>query len=60
MSRTDASIAMSVQDNLSAAIVGIKSSVTNFSGDITALQGELARLNATRVQIRRALPPASR
>lgn len=60
MSRTDASIAMSVQDNLSAAIVGMKSSVTNFRGDITALQGELGRLNATRVQMRMDLTSARR
>ena len=60
MSRTDASIAMSVQDNLSAAIVGMKSSVTNFRGDITALQGELDRLNATRVQMRMDLTSAIR
>lgn len=60
MSRTDASIAMSVQDNLSAAIVGMKSSVTNFRGDITALQGELDRLNATRVQMRMDLTSARR
>lgn len=60
MSRTDASIAMSVQDNLSAAIVGMRSSVTNFRSDITALQGELTRLNATRVQMRMDLTNARR
>lgn len=49
---TDASIAMSVQDNLSQAIVGMKNSVTNFRSDITALQTELNTLNATRVQMR--------
>lgn len=49
---TDASIAMSVKDNLSQAIMGMKSSVTNFRNDITALQGELNHLNATRVQMR--------
>ena len=48
----DASIAMSVQDNLSAAITGMKSAVTNFRSDVVALQGELDRLNATRVKIR--------
>lgn len=57
---TDASIAMSVQDNLSAAITGMKSSVTNFRSDITALQGELDRLNATRVQMRMDLTGAKR
>lgn len=57
---TDASIAMSVQDNLSAAIVGMKSSVTNFRSDIKSLQGELDRLNATRVQMRMDLTGAKR
>lgn len=55
----DASIAMSVQDNLSSAIVGMKNSVTNFRSDITALQGELDRLNATRVQMRMDLSGAT-
>lgn len=57
---TDASIAMSVQDNLSSAIVGMKSSVTNFRSDIKSLQGELDRLNATRVQMRMDLTGAKR
>lgn len=57
---TDASIAMSVKDNLSSAIVGMKNSVTNFRGDITALQGELDRLNASRVQMRIDLSGAKR
>lgn len=57
---TNASIAMSVQDNLSAAIVAMKSSVTNFRSDVTALQGELDRLNATRVQMRVDLTGAKR
>ena len=57
---TNASIAMSVQDNLSAAIVAMKSSVTNFRSDVTALQGELDRLNATRVQMRMDLTGAKR
>lgn len=56
---TDASIAMSVKDNLSQAIVGMKNSVTNFRSDITALQGELDRLNATRVQMRTDLSGAT-
>ena len=56
---TDASIAMSVKDNLSSAIVGMKNSVTNFRSDITALQGELDRLNATRVQMRMDLSGAT-
>lgn len=56
----DASIAMSVKDNLSAAITGMKSSVTNFRSDVVALQGELDRLNATRVQMRMDLTGAKR
>lgn len=56
---TDASIAMSVKDNLSQAIVGMKNSVTNFRSDITALQGELDHLNATRVQMRMDLSGAT-
>lgn len=56
---TDSSIAMSVKDNLSSAIVGMKNSVTNFRSDITALQGELDRLNATRVQMRMDLSGAT-
>ena len=57
---TDASIAMSVQDNLSAAITSMKTSVTNFRTDITSLQGELDRLNSTRVQMRMDLSGARR
>lgn len=57
---TDASVALSVQDNLSSAIVGMKNSVTNFRSDITALQGELDRLNATRVQMKMDLTGAKR
>ena len=56
----DASIAMSVKDNLSAAIAGMKSSVTNLRTDVVALQGELDRLNATRVQMRMDLTGAKR
>lgn len=56
----DASIAMSVKDNLSAAITGMKSSVTNLRTDVVALQGELDRLNATRVQMRVDLTGAKR
>ena len=57
---TDASIAMSVQDNLSAAITGMKNSVTNFRSDITSLQRELDGLNSTRVQLRMDLTGARR
>ena len=44
-----ASIAMSVKDNLSAAVAGMRNSLTGMRGDATALQGELDRLNATKV-----------
>ena len=57
---TDASIAMSVKDNMSAAIVGMKNSVTNFRSDITSLQRELDGLNTTRVQLRMDLTGAKR
>ena len=57
---TDASIAMRVQDNLSSAIVAMKNSVTNFRSDVTAIQGELDRLNATRAQMRVDLTGAKR
>ncbi len=51
---------MSVKDNMSAAIVGMKNSVTNFRSDITYLQKELDGLNATRVQLRMDLTVAKR
>lgn len=57
---TDASIAMSVQDNLSSAIVGMKNSMTNFRSDVKSLQGELDWLNATRVNMRVDLSSAKR
>ena len=57
---TDASIAMSVKDNLSSAIVGMKNSMTNFRSDVKSLQGELDRLNATRVNMRVDLSRAKR
>lgn len=57
---TDASIAMSVKDNLSSAIVGMKNSMTNFRSDVKSLQGELDRLNATRVNMRVDLSSAKR
>ena len=57
---TDASIAMSVKDNMSAAITGMKNNVTNFRSDITSLQRELDGLNATRVQLRMDLTGARR
>ena len=57
---TDASIAMSVQDNLSSAIATMKNSITNFRSDITALQGELTRLNSTRASMKVDLSGAKR
>lgn len=57
---TDASIALSVKDNLSAAIVGMRNSVTNLRSDMVALQGELTRLNSTRVQLRMDMSGAKR
>ena len=38
---TDASIAMSVKDNLSQAVIGMKNSMTAFRGDVTKLEQEL-------------------
>lgn len=48
----DASIAMSVQDNLSAAVVAMRNSMTAFRSDVTALQKELYTLNNTRASLR--------
>lgn len=42
---TDASIAMSVKDNLSQAVIGMKNSMTAFRGDVTKLEQELKKLN---------------
>lgn len=50
-----ASIAMSVKDNLSAAVAGMRNSLTGMRGDATALQGELDRLNATKVSLKMEL-----
>ncbi|MBM6724892.1 tape measure protein [Pseudoflavonifractor phocaeensis] len=56
----DATIALSVRDNLSEAIVGMRNSLTAFRTDIPRLQEELDRLNATRVQMRMDLSQARR
>lgn len=56
---TDASIAMSVQDNLSSAIVGMQNAVTNFRSDVSALQKELDFLTNTRIQMRMDLNKAT-
>ncbi len=41
----DASVAMSVKDNLSQAVIGMKNSMTAFRGDVTKLEQELKKLN---------------
>lgn len=48
----DVSVAMSVKDNLSQAIVGMKNAMTPFRNDITELQKELDRLSNTKASIR--------
>ena len=48
----EASIAMKVTENLSTAIVGIRNSMTPFRADLGALQGELDKLNATKVSLK--------
>ena len=56
----DATIALSVRDNLSEAIVGMRNSLTAFRSDTDRLQEELDILNATRVQMRMDLSQARR
>ena len=48
----DVSVAMSVKDNLSQAIVGMKNAMTPFRNDITELQKELDRLSNAKTSIR--------
>lgn len=48
----DASIAMSVQDNLSAAVVTMKNSMTAFRNDVKELEKELYFLNNSKTNIR--------
>ena len=48
----DASIAMSVQDNLSAAIVSMRNSMTAFRTDVAELQKELYSLSNTKASLR--------
>lgn len=48
----DASIAMSVQDNLSAAVVTMKNSMTAFRNDVKDLEKELYFLNNSKTNIR--------
>lgn len=56
----DASVAMSVKDNLSQAVVGMRNSMTAFRTDVSELQRELDRLNSTRVQMKMDLAGATR
>lgn len=56
----DATIALSVRDNLSEAIVGMRNSLTAFRSDTDRLQEELDILNATRVRMRMDLSQARR
>lgn len=56
----DASVAMSVKDNLSQAVVGMRNSMTAFRTDVSELQRELDRLNSTRVQMKMDLASATR
>lgn len=48
----DASIAMSVQDNLSAAIVSMRNSMTAYRADVVELQKELYSLSNTKASLR--------
>ena len=47
-----ASIAMSVKDNLSAALVGMRNSVTGLKGDAAELQSALNQLNTMKVSLK--------
>ena len=51
-SRTDASIAFSVTDNLSQSIVGMKNSLNGFKRDAQGLQQQLDILQRTRFQLK--------
>ena len=48
----DASVAMSVKDNLSQAVIGMKNSMTAFRGDVKELQKELYTLSNTKASLR--------
>ena len=50
--RTDASIALSVKDNLSQSIVGMKNSLSSFKNDAEGLQQQLDTLTATKFQLK--------
>lgn len=58
--KTDASVALSVEDNLSQAIVGMKSAMNSFRQDAAGLQSQLDKLSATRVQMKLDLTGAQR
>ena len=48
----DASVALSVQDNLSAAVVAMKNNMTAFRTDVVELQKELYTLNNSKANLR--------
>lgn len=48
----DASVAMSVKDNLSQAVIGMKNSMTAFRSDVKELQKELYTLSNTKASLR--------
>lgn len=49
---TDVSIAMSIKDNMSAALLDMRSGMTTFRGDVSQLQQELAQLSNTKVSLK--------
>lgn len=49
---TDASIAMSLKDNVSATLLDMRSSMTIFRGDVSKLQNELSQLSSTKVSLK--------
>ena len=49
---TDASIAFSVTDNLSASVVKMKNTLNEFRDDAEGLQKQLDILNNTRMQLK--------
>ena len=48
----DVSVAMSVKDNLSAAVVAMRNSMTAFRGDVEELQKELYTLSNSKASLR--------
>lgn len=49
---TDVSIAMSIKDNMSAALLDMRSGMTTFRGDVSQLQQELTQLSNTKVSLK--------